>query len=73
MKAEVDEYDGCFSIILEAETLAEAAIVVRMGINATKELRCVDALATRNGDNPIYVAIVIGKRKQSESGIGRAH
>lgn len=62
MKITLQEYDGCFSFDMEAETLKDAALLVRMGINATKEIRFLSAIAPSDGD--FRGIVVIGKRKR---------
>ena len=62
MKLKFAELEGCFSIDLDAETLEDAAFLVRFGINATSELRCATSYVDQNGS--FGSAIVIGKRKQ---------
>ena len=70
MKAELNEYNGCFEIALTPETIEDAAKIIRMAINGTKEVRSVNAYAYSS--NAISGAVVIGKRKQSTSTINRA-
>lgn len=70
MKIEVHEFDHCFCFELAAETLEEAALLVRFGINATTELRGSNAWAGAKG--PIGVSIDIGKRKASTSTVPKA-
>lgn len=59
MKVKATEFDGCHSFELEAETLADAAFLVRMGMNSTPELRSLGADAYKDGT--IFGYIVIGK------------
>ena len=70
MKCRVNEYSHCFDIELTAETLAEAILLARLGVNRTKELRCCDVSAMREG--PMYGYIVIGKRAREQSEIPHA-
>lgn len=45
MKTTITENDRCYFMEIAAETMAEAAMLARMSINSTKELRCVDTHA----------------------------
>lgn len=63
MKVTFQEFDECFSIDLHAEDLEECALLVRLGLNATKDLRSVTSYAYKD----ISSAIVIGKRKNHTS------
>jgi hypothetical protein len=65
MKIEVIEYDGSFSIDMKPETVAEAAILVRLSLNATKELRSSSTDACRSGE--IITSVVLGKKVNSNS------
>lgn len=49
MKATVTEYDGCFSIDLQAETMSEAATLVRMGMNRTEKIHYATSTVEKNG------------------------
>lgn len=61
MKVEFNAHDECFTIDLSPETVADAAALVRFGINATKELIDVSTIAYRDGTFTSFVQI--GKRK----------
>ena len=69
MKVNVNEHGGCFSINLEPETIAEAALLIRLGINGTKEVRSLSAYAS--GDNTISACVVIGKHKKPSSQVAK--
>lgn len=69
MKAKIAEYEGCFQIELDAETLEDAALIVRLGRNRTKELRSLNATASPSGG--FVVSLVIGKRKDASSLVSR--
>jgi hypothetical protein len=69
MKVEVTEYQGCFSIDLSAETIAEAAKLTRLGMNSTKELRGLDAYASENGT--FTASCVVAKARKATSQIPR--
>jgi len=62
MKATMHDHDEQFSIELEPETIAEAAMLVRFGLNVTKEVKCADTIAYRDGTFLTWIAV--GKRKQ---------
>ncbi len=49
MKAEINEYDGCYAIDLTAETVEDAAKLVRLGMNTTKELRSLESYVSQSG------------------------
>jgi hypothetical protein len=67
MKVALDEYEGCFGIVLTPETLEDAAKILRMGMNGTKEVRNVSADVYP--DNTLYGYVTIGKRKQPTSSV----
>lgn len=66
MKVELHEYSGCFSISLVAETVEEAAKLVRMGMNSTKDLRY---LRTYAYDTGVSADVVLGKSKRADSSV----
>ena len=63
MKVKMHDNDDRFSFELEPETIAEAAMLVRFGLNATKELKNTDTTAYRDGTFQTWIAI--GQKKQS--------
>jgi len=63
MKVKMHDNDDRFSFELEAETIAEAAMLVRFGLNATKELKNTYTTVYRDGTFQTWIAI--GKKKQS--------
>lgn len=67
MKATFIEYDGCFGIEFHAETMAEAATLVRFGANRTDELRVCSADVSREGN--FTAAIVFKKSKRANSDV----
>ena len=67
MKVKVEEFDGCFSIDMEPETVAEAAILLRVAINGKKEVRGIYCSAYT--DLTMSASVVIGKRKDTSSQI----
>ncbi len=62
MKATVIEYDGCFSIDLTAETMQEAATLVRLGMNRTDEHRYIASTVSKEGGFAFCVTFVKSKR-----------
>lgn len=66
MRVELHEYDGCFEISLVAETVEEAAQLVRMGMNTTKELRYQRTYAYQSG---ISADVVLGKSKRADASV----
>lgn len=76
MKAEIIEYDGCFSIELTAETPDEMADIFCFGANSTKELRgkwaCIARRndkhgASNNGPQRATASVTFGKLKKARS------
>lgn len=65
MKITLTELDGCFSFNLTAETLPDAALLTRLGMNATSELRYVSATADKGGS--FQAGVVIAKHKQANN------
>lgn len=62
MKATINELEECFDLELEAENMAEAALLVRMGMNHT-QMRVSDANVLKRG---LFVfSIVLGKSRRS--------
>ena len=49
MKYNLVEYPYVFSLTIEAETVAEAALLVRLGLNATTHIRSVNVGACADG------------------------
>ena len=62
MKFTLEEYEGCFSLNMQAETMAEAATLVRFGMNTTKELRSCSASAHKDGTFTAYVVVAKHRR-----------
>jgi hypothetical protein len=61
MKITIEEYDGCFSINLQPETLKDAAKIIRLQKNHVKEVSSISSVCRK--DLAIYCSVVIGKRK----------
>ncbi len=62
MIVEVIERDSVFSIDLTAETMEDAAKLTRMGMNAKKEIRCVETYVASDGTFQSTMEIVKSKR-----------
>lgn len=69
MRTTITELDGCFSFDFVAETLEEAATLVRFGMNSLKEPRYKAAAMPKNGY--ANASIVFGKNKRADSIIPR--
>jgi hypothetical protein len=67
MKIELHEYEGCFSFDLTAESVADAALIARLAVNATKDVRGCSAHASEDGE--FTGAFTVGKRKESTGSI----
>ncbi|MGN6555626.1 MAG: hypothetical protein ACTHLW_18110 [Verrucomicrobiota bacterium] len=65
MKAIFLEHEQCFTIEFEAENMQEAALLVRFGMNRTKEIRHASATVTKDGR--FDAAIVFGKSKRANN------
>ena len=65
MKVNAVEFEGCYSLELIAETIEDAAFLVRMGMDSTRELRSVGTNVYK--DNTVRGHVVVGKRKQFDS------
>lgn len=63
MKIIANEYDHAFEISIDAETVAEAALLARIGLNAVRRSITVDT--TAYGDGTVTTAIWAIKRKNS--------
>ena len=67
MKITMQEYDGCFSFDMTAETLADAALLTRFGMNRTDEIKYGSTLANQNGT--FEAGLAIGKSARADSTI----
>lgn len=67
MIIKMSEYEGCFSFEMQAETVADAALLARFAANRTVEVRHANADATQDGS--FWGHLVIGKAKNSTSRI----
>lgn len=71
MKVQMYEHDGEFAIRLDAETVSEAAMLVRFAVNRTNNLRLVGTAAYK-GDHGIQTFVCVTKRRNSQSAVPRA-
>jgi hypothetical protein len=62
VKVSVTEHEGCFEVELNPESIEDATLLVRMGLNVTKEVRTSMAYAPKN--STVSYTCVLGKRKQ---------
>jgi len=69
MKITLTEHDGCFNLDFEAENLADAALLVRFGMNRTKEVQNGHTVANANGTITGYVNF--GKNKRNNNYVPR--
>ena len=67
MKCELNEYEGCFSFDIEAETKEEVVKLARFGIGKMKDLRSASAHFLQDGT--AGASVVIGKKKSGASGL----
>lgn len=69
MKIEAAEHQNCFLFTLTAESIEDAALLVRFGLNRTKELKYASAQASEEGK--FTGDICFGKKKNWTSNIER--
>lgn len=69
MKITVIEHDGCFSLDLCAETMAEMTLLVRLGANARKELQSFLTYAQKGGS--IETSIALPKMRSANNVLPR--
>jgi hypothetical protein len=67
MKITLEEHDGCFAFDMQAETTAEAALLVRFGMNRTNEIRTAGVQANRDGT--FTGNLIFGKHKHANNDI----
>ena len=70
MKITMQEYDDCFSFEMDAETVADAALLTRYATNVTNKIRSTGAYANNNGT--LNGHLVVGKRQNARPTIVRA-
>lgn len=69
MQIQLIENGGCFSVEFKAETMQDAALLVRLAKNGTREVRCLDTYA--HADGAFTGHIVIGKDRRESSSVRR--
>jgi hypothetical protein len=69
MKAKIEEYSDTFSVYLEAETVAEAAKLVRLGVNSVKNSSLIYTSAHNTG--ALQTSIYFKKMQNANSDIPR--
>lgn len=69
MIIQMHETDTDFGFNIEPETLADAALLVRFALGATKELRVKETTAYRDGTFATWVSI--GRRKEASGSVAR--
>lgn len=70
MKITMNEYEKSFSFSMEAETMADAALLARYAINVTSEVMAAESYA--NTDGTVAGYCVLGKRRKATSTIARS-
>ena len=69
MKITLRENDGCFAFSLTAETMEDAALLIRFGTNRTDKINSASAIA--NADGSFSGHLVIGKHKRADGYVQR--
>ena len=64
MKIAFKEGDGSFFFDLTAETVADAALIVRLSLNATQKVQIYGAA---NKDGSVYGSVVVRKGRKGKS------
>ena len=67
MKIEFNENEGCFGITMIAENMAEAAALVRFGMNRTDQINSASSDACEGGCFTSH--LVFAKSKRADSAI----
>ena len=67
MKSTMYEHDGSFEFTFEAESVADAAMLARFALNATKDIQYLDATAYKDGTFTGYLRL--GKRMRPNGDI----
>ena len=70
MKISMKEHEGCFAFEMEAETIADAALLTRFSTNVTNDVRFAGAYA--HNDGMFSGSVVLGKRRHWDTRIRRA-
>lgn len=69
MIIELTEHEGCFGFEMTAENMQDAALLVRFGVDGTKEVRHISATVDQGG--AFAAALVMGKAKQANNYLPR--
>lgn len=69
MKISIVECDHVFAIDIQPESMSEAALLVRMGVNANKAIHYLGTNAYRDGT--FNTSLSLKKAKRSTSTVGR--
>ena len=69
MKFNLIEHEGCFAIDMQAETIQDAATLVRLGMNTTRELRFLSANVSKEGS--FTATAVFAKHRRANSDVPR--
>lgn len=67
MKITLFENDGCFGLDFSAESMADAALLTRFGMNRTSEIRSSGVQANRDGTFAGHM--IFGKSKRANNEI----
>lgn len=71
MKININEWDHVFEFDLTPETVAEAALLVRIGMNTTKEVSYISTNANKDGTITSGIALKKVKRVVSQVSRGK--
>lgn len=66
MKIQLHENDGCFSLVLDAENMTEAALLVRFGMNRTDKINSAASEAFQDGRFSSFLVFAKNKRAGSQ-------
>lgn len=69
MNIELVEYGGCFSFEMKAESREDAAKLVRLALNGTKEIRYLNTHVTKDGN--FISSLTLGKHKKASDSVRR--
>lgn len=67
MKIDLVEHGGCFSFNMTPETLADAALLMRLKMNTTNKVRA--SYACAHADGTIDGALVLAKTRRTRNEI----
>lgn len=66
MKITLAEHEGCFAFDLEAESTADAALLVRFGMNRTDTIATAGVQANQNGTFTGHLVFAKSKRANND-------